>query len=227
MTVIDKILNEWSYRCSDGIVDLNNEDKVKILREILDEESNNALSIFFEANMSPMAEEAIQYIKDQYKLDDSNFKLKSQSSFSILLPDKFKLSRTEVISDLEKTNPDFKFDQGSIGQGSSIGRLIFKNKVIIYIKFAKGQGNESSGKINESAFHILINSHIEKNEGRPITVILKSSDKTLQFENIVKCEDVSKKDAQEYTGAVRHRLWFASPDLLPENSPVRLEISES
>ena len=65
MTVIDKILSEWSYRCSDGIVDLNNEDKVKILREILDEESNNALSIFFEANMSPMAEEAIQYIKDQ------------------------------------------------------------------------------------------------------------------------------------------------------------------
>jgi hypothetical protein len=35
MTVIDKILSEWSYRCSDGIVDMNNPTKVKILVEIL------------------------------------------------------------------------------------------------------------------------------------------------------------------------------------------------
>ena len=35
MKVIDEILNEWSYRCHDGIVDLNNLDKVSILKEIL------------------------------------------------------------------------------------------------------------------------------------------------------------------------------------------------
>lgn len=35
MKVIDEILNEWSYRCHDGIVDLTNPDKVKILFEIL------------------------------------------------------------------------------------------------------------------------------------------------------------------------------------------------
>ena len=35
MNVIDNILNEWSYRCHDGIVDMNNPDKVKILFEIL------------------------------------------------------------------------------------------------------------------------------------------------------------------------------------------------
>lgn len=37
MKVIDNILLEWSYRCSDGIVDMNNPDKVKILNEILAE----------------------------------------------------------------------------------------------------------------------------------------------------------------------------------------------
>ena len=37
MTVIDKILSEWSYRCSDGIVDMNNPDKVAILNAILEE----------------------------------------------------------------------------------------------------------------------------------------------------------------------------------------------
>jgi hypothetical protein len=36
MTVIDNILNEWSFRCHDGVVDMNDPKKVKILQEILD-----------------------------------------------------------------------------------------------------------------------------------------------------------------------------------------------
>lgn len=35
MKVIDNILIEWAYRCPDGIVDMNNPEKVKILFEIL------------------------------------------------------------------------------------------------------------------------------------------------------------------------------------------------
>jgi hypothetical protein len=38
MNVIDKILNEWSFRCHDGIVDMNNPKKVSILKEVLIEE---------------------------------------------------------------------------------------------------------------------------------------------------------------------------------------------
>jgi len=38
MEVIDKILNEWSFRCHDGIVDMHNPKKVSILKEILIEE---------------------------------------------------------------------------------------------------------------------------------------------------------------------------------------------
>ena len=37
MTVIDKILQEWAYRCSDGVVDLNDPSKVAVLEEILTE----------------------------------------------------------------------------------------------------------------------------------------------------------------------------------------------
>jgi len=37
MNVIDNILNEWSFRCHDGIVDLNDPKKLRILKEILDE----------------------------------------------------------------------------------------------------------------------------------------------------------------------------------------------
>lgn len=35
MTVIDKILNEWAYRCSDGVVSLEDPQKVKVLFEII------------------------------------------------------------------------------------------------------------------------------------------------------------------------------------------------
>ena len=37
MTVIDEILNEWSFRCHDGIVDLNDPIKLSVLNEILKE----------------------------------------------------------------------------------------------------------------------------------------------------------------------------------------------
>ena len=37
MTVIDQILNEWSFRCHDGIVDMNDPKKKSILDEILNE----------------------------------------------------------------------------------------------------------------------------------------------------------------------------------------------
>ena len=41
MEVIDKILNEWSFRCHDGIVDMNDPKKLVILNEILAEYNLN------------------------------------------------------------------------------------------------------------------------------------------------------------------------------------------
>ena len=44
MTVIDKILQEWSFRCHDGIVDINDPKKRVILDEILIENFNITLN---------------------------------------------------------------------------------------------------------------------------------------------------------------------------------------
>ena len=41
MIVTDEILNEWSFRCHDGVVDLNDPKKIRILKEILDENGIN------------------------------------------------------------------------------------------------------------------------------------------------------------------------------------------
>jgi hypothetical protein len=44
MKITDEILNEWSFRCHDGVVDLNDPKKVRILKEILDENGINLLA---------------------------------------------------------------------------------------------------------------------------------------------------------------------------------------
>ena len=46
MTVIDKILREWSFRCHDGIVDINDPIKLSILNEILGFDLDEARSGF-------------------------------------------------------------------------------------------------------------------------------------------------------------------------------------
>jgi hypothetical protein len=50
MTVIDKILNEWSFRCHDGVVDMNDPIKLSILDKVLNE---YGLESFNEMKTSP------------------------------------------------------------------------------------------------------------------------------------------------------------------------------
>jgi len=192
MNVITKFLEHYSFRFPKGYPDMNNLEDKALLYEILAE-----LDMIDEVNGSLLANEAIDAIKSKYNFDDTNFKLVSANSFKILIPDGFKLSRKGVMDDLQN-EPDFKFDEGSIGAGSSLGRLKYKDKVAIYVKFAKGQGSESAGKSNESSFFDLINNNVS--EG-PITVILKSDDKTLKFEGITQCRDASVEGATEYAKA--------------------------
>jgi hypothetical protein len=78
MTVIDKILSEWSYRCSDGIVDMNNPTKRAILNAILEEngldeteldEVNNV--IYDDVIKKALNVEEIPQVQGSYKLGES------------------------------------------------------------------------------------------------------------------------------------------------------------
>lgn len=193
MNVFEKFLNNISYKFAKGYPDMNNEQDILIIESELRQ-------LGVEAKIpSTTSSEAIDYIKNKYNLSQDNFDLMSSKTFKILLPSNFKLSRTELLSDLEK-NPDFKFDNNSIGSGSSIGRLKYKDSVIIYIKFKDKQGQFSSGKINESSFFVLINKTIQ-DAGRPIDIILKSSNKSLRFTDIDKCLDSSRTKTESYLKA--------------------------
>ena len=75
MTVIDKILNEWAYRCSDGVVDVNNPKKKAILDEILKEFNIDETNIISEGDetydkviKNALKVEEIPQVQDSYEL---------------------------------------------------------------------------------------------------------------------------------------------------------------
>jgi len=96
MKVIDEILNEWSFRCHDGVVDLNDPKKVRILKEILDE---NGISLNEVASSDSV--EGINILKDKFRFEDDNFVEKSGKTFKVLVPNKEREEYTKKISDLE------------------------------------------------------------------------------------------------------------------------------
>jgi hypothetical protein len=78
MNVIDKILEVWSYRCSDGIVDMNNPDKAKILQEILDEKGLNKIELeevngvsYDDVIKNALKIDQIPQVQDEYKLGEN------------------------------------------------------------------------------------------------------------------------------------------------------------
>jgi hypothetical protein len=81
MKVIDNILLEWSYRCPDGIVDLNNPEKAKILFEILNEIDSKQELIDL-INTSELSPEQIgklkKYVAGRVSTSDTNAQLEKK-----------------------------------------------------------------------------------------------------------------------------------------------------
>jgi hypothetical protein len=103
MTVIDQILNEWSFRCHDGIVDLNDPIKVSILDEVLEE--YNMLP-FKEGRKLSVTKQAIETIlnskyKDQFIPKSTPGRIGSKTvksdEFEKIISDIFKVSKDEII----------------------------------------------------------------------------------------------------------------------------------
>jgi len=71
MNVIDNILLEWSYRCHDGIVDLNDPKKLSILQEMVNElELEEAMLSLNSIKKRPEQFTTIFYNEDPFKIGD-------------------------------------------------------------------------------------------------------------------------------------------------------------
>ena len=102
MEVIDKILSEWSFRCHDGIIDMNDPIKLSILDEVLDE--YNMLS-FKEGRKISVTKQAIETIlnskyKDQFVPKSSPGRIGSKTiksdEFENIISDIFNISKDKI-----------------------------------------------------------------------------------------------------------------------------------
>ena len=217
MVVIDKILNEWAYRCSDGVVDINDPIKLSILEEIYTEiglleinvDDLERISQEEDNNVPPRFEtlyELVSLLKSQYKLLNNNFKIQSANELRVLLPKDFPQNRREFMSDVLQNIPDTKFEEGSIGARSSLGNLKYKDKVRLVVKSLDTQGEKSAGKPNEAFIISDLNKLIDN---QPTDIEVVAENKTLTFPNIIEVKDVSQSDTTKYAKA---DLQFISED---------------
>jgi hypothetical protein len=209
MNVIDNILNEWSFRCHDGIVDLNDPVKLSILEEIYTEiglleinvDDLERISQEEDENIPSRFEtlyELVTLLKSQYKLSNDNFKISSANELRVLLPKDFSLNRKGFMDDILQNIPDTKFEEGSIGARSSLGNLKFKNKVRLVVKSLDVQGEKSAGKSNEAFIISDLNKLIDN---QPTDINIVAENKTLYFPNIIKVIDASQNDTTKYAKA--------------------------
>jgi hypothetical protein len=76
MKVIDQILLEWAYRCPDGIVDLNNPEKTKILQEILEEDiDDDILNVLTQIDDEKTKSKILKYL---YKINKKEDKIEDK-----------------------------------------------------------------------------------------------------------------------------------------------------
>jgi len=170
MNVIDKILNEWSFRCHDGIVDVNNPIKLSILQEIISEyELEEAMLSLNTIKKRPDQFANIFYSKEPFKLGD-----KGEDDFvagAVVIGDEiFKSNQPE-----EKSNLIGAFRNATNARNIRIiGQLNGQETAISISAIYKsanlgGQAGGGAGVSNEKELVNAINSFIEQNNG-PIDV---------------------------------------------------------
>lgn len=133
--------------------------------------------------------QVLNILKENFSLNDENFKIVSKKTVKILVGEN--INRSQLIEKI-KSHPGFTFE----GKGSSsLGRLRY-NDLILYVKPSHLQGNKSHGKANEDLFLDKISSHIKNN--KLANIILIAALNVFIISNVVRIEDTSKTESTNY-----------------------------
>ncbi len=214
MTVIDKILNEWSYRCHDGIVDIRNPKKLSVLKEILveykiltediDDDILNALSRL-DPN-DPRKEKVLTYLAGGDDEKDKEIeKLKQQIGGS-------KQEKQAIIKKLIDKNIPEKVSRFIVFEANESEELENLNQLIDSLEKLEKEGSLKEKVGNLAWINDIVSGQSSLGIGKGeilLAIILndgKLSEKTygdVQFngENI-EVKQSSKSDKGTYFGAI-------------------------
>jgi hypothetical protein len=208
MAVIDDILLEWSYRCSDGIVDMNNPIKVAILNEImgfsLDELKRDSTNKAIEAILSdPESQGKLdkhsrsRRIKNTGNISNDEFISMISNVFDIPVED-IQLLKPDSENNPSSRNYSFKFPYEDNEANIVLGRDKAVGTNIEEIEF---NNINSVIKENGGSINILSNGKIYSNITE-VKKILGNKQADFEFvgdENLfVQHKDL--KGSQQYSG---------------------------
>jgi hypothetical protein len=145
MEVIDKILSEWSFRCHDGIVDMNDPKKVAILNIILEEngiESSNLKDVNPNSETTPNtpekelteAENFEKFIIQKYAVPGQGI-IGLQNLYIAIDKDPQKTDLLNIIKKTSKT-----LTSGEISLNETDKKLF--NLIMQYVKVSNGEPSE-------------------------------------------------------------------------------------
>jgi hypothetical protein len=184
MINIDNILLEWSYRCNDGIVDVENQEKVLILKEILQE---NGFTLLESMAVNESANDIKQQLIDA-GYDENDIVIKSSKQIRLLTKgNERKTTMDKLLQDL----PDSKYDINF--KGSSLGAIIANDGTAVIVKPREKQGGGSAGLDNEQALIDGINEYASADS--PIKVVFAGSNKSISFDNVTLAQGVGADTA--------------------------------
>ena len=161
MKVTDEILNEWSFRCHDGIVDLNDPKKVRILKEILDE---------FGINLGEQDEESTSSKSFDALIESKNLKRETKDKVITVLSE---VEKQKIIDNLSNdistvisflnNNPElirktFDIKEGDMGRG----------EVTLIIASSDGQKIAKKGELGDVSIGNKAYELKEANDKTPI-----------------------------------------------------------
>jgi hypothetical protein len=184
MINIDNILLEWSYRCKDGVVDVENQEKILILQEILEE---NGFSLLESMAVNENANDIKQQLIDA-GYDENDIVIKSGKQIRLLTKgNERKTTMDKLLQDL----PDSKFDINF--KGSSLGAIIANDGTAIIVKPREKQGGGSAGLDNEQALIDGINEYASTDS--PVKVVFAGNNKSISFDNVTLAQGVGADTA--------------------------------
>jgi hypothetical protein len=190
MNVLDNFFSKFAYKFPKGYPDMKNEQDILLLESLLEslDVNLNEMKKPFEF-LSPEAQKIGNEIIDILIISKDDIKADAKNRITILTDENRNLIFSKLVDTGFTRNPNIS--------GSSQGG-IEKDGIQVIVKPKSKQGAQSAGKQNEADFNGLINSHIQKNDGEPITVVLKGSGKTLTYKNVAEAVDASTSGATEF-----------------------------
>ena len=178
MNVFDKFFTKYGYKFPKGYPDMNNEQDVLLLESILKNLIEETI------NLNLIKEDTISDLKKLGYKDEDIVPI-SKNKIKLLVPAK---ERMNVIDTLVNK---LKYTWNKNIKDSSIGGVVGKDGTIIIPKPKEKQGGGSAGLGNESFLTNKINSTVEE-VGGPITVVIKSKNKTVKYNKVIKAEEVGR-----------------------------------